>query len=361
MDPDFQNMVKSMVLRHGLGILSNGSKCRSALAEITKGAYQAEITLFLHTIESGCPKKIAAAGDSRSIRESLIHGLQEEYFILPPDAESVIALLGELLRKPDSAGAAGDGVSQAAETAADALVLVEGGTFLMGTARKEAYKRNDELPQHQVTVNDFLMGKYQVTQKEFRQIMKTNPSHFKGDDRPVEHISWYGAVEYCNKRSLQEGLTPAYQDSGGIIAFTLKADGYRLPTEAEWEYAAKGGSKATHVYLYAGSNDPAEVGWFKENSGDMTRSVGTKEPNTLGLFDLSGNVWEWCWDWYGEYSAQAQTNPVGPVSGDARIVRGGSWGSISRTLRSTERGRGDPGALSGSLGFRVVRSARPDK
>ena len=207
------------------------------------------------------------------------------------------------------------------------MVRINGGTFQMGS--NNGYR--DEEPVHTVTVSSFYMGKYEVTQKEYREVMGTNPSNFKGDNLPVEQVSWYDAVEYCNKRSQREGLTPAYtidksrKDPNNtstydtvkwVVTWNKNANGYRLPTEAEWEYAAKGGNGSPGNYTYAGSNNADEVAWY---IGSKTQNVGTKKPNGLGLYDMSGNVWEWCWDWYGSYSSAAQTDPAGASSGSHRV------------------------------------------
>jgi formylglycine-generating enzyme required for sulfatase activity len=216
------------------------------------------------------------------------------------------------------------------------FVLVPGGTFQMGSTTGI----DNEWPVHTVQVSSFYMGKYEVTQKEWMEIMGTNPSHFKGDTLPVENISWYDAVEYCNKRSLNEGLTPAYRidktrrdgnntneydEVKWVVTWDRTMNGYRLPTEAEWEYAAKGGNKDPVAYEYAGSNDPNSIAWYTDNSGGKTHPVGTKAPNSLDLYDMSGNVWEWCWDWHGDYGSGAQTDPLGASSGTSHVTRGGSW------------------------------------
>ena len=232
------------------------------------------------------------------------------------------------------------------------FVFIEGGTFLMGSNNGTRYEK----PPHQVTVKSFSMSKHEVTQKEWVEIMGSNPSHFKGDNRPVEMVSWNDAVEYCNKRSLKEGLTPAYQNSGGVIVCDFNANGYRLPTEAEWEYAAKGGNKDSITYAYSGSDNVETVAWYKDNSDDSTHDVGTKPPNSLGLYDMTGNVWEWCWDLYGRYSSESQTDPAGAPSGSRRILRGGSWISSSQYIRSASRTVLTPSARHSYLGFRLVRS-----
>jgi formylglycine-generating enzyme required for sulfatase activity len=199
------------------------------------------------------------------------------------------------------------------------------------------------------------MGKYEVTQKEWQEVMGNNPSYFKGDNLPVEQVSWSDAVEYCNKLSLKEGLTPAYRGSGDSIVCDFNASGYRLPTEAEWEYAAKGGNKDYMIYEYAGGNNADSVGWYNGNSGNRTHPAGTKQPNSLGLYDMSGNVWEWCWDWYGNYSSGIQNNPTGASSGTSRVCRGGGWYFTAALARSALRGDFTPSFWFYSVGFRLVR------
>ncbi|MDR1933300.1 MAG: SUMF1/EgtB/PvdO family nonheme iron enzyme [Spirochaetales bacterium] len=232
------------------------------------------------------------------------------------------------------------------------MVRVEGGTFQMGSANGD----DDEKPVHSVTVKSFYMAKCEVTQKEWQEIMGTNPGNFKGDDLPVENVSWYDAIEYCNKRSLKEGLTPAYRGSrDSTITCNFSATGYRLPTEAEWEYAAKGGDKDYLILSYSGSNNADAVGWYTDNSWRRTHPVGTKQANSLGLHDMSGNVWEWCWDWYGTYPRSALSDPAGAASGSGRVLRGGGWGSGAGNLRSADRDSGTPSNRYSSIGFRLVR------
>ena len=243
---------------------------------------------------------------------------------------------------------------------------------------------DDEGPQHSVTVGSFYMKATEVTQKEWREVMGSNPSYFKGDDRPVESVSWFDAVKYCNALSKKEGRTPVYRINGESVTANWSADGYRLPTEAEWEYAARGG---TTTAIYTGSltirglnNAPAldAISWYGGNSGYKypysegydssgwsekqynhnkagTRKVGQKRPNPYGLYDMLGNVWEWCWDWYGDYSSGSQIDPGGPSSGVYRVSRGGSWDYYGRLLRSANRGSYSPGNSTDRLGFRPVR------
>ncbi|MDR2534656.1 MAG: formylglycine-generating enzyme family protein [Treponema sp.] len=232
------------------------------------------------------------------------------------------------------------------------MVWISGGGFQMGSADGET----DELPVHTVQVSGFFLGKTPVTQKEYEALMGSNPSRHKGENLPVENVSWYDAVEYCNKLSILEGLSPAYSGSNDHIVCNFTVNGYRLPTEAEWEYAARGGNRDSLRFDYAGGNNITPLGWFKDNSEGQSHEVGTKLPNSLGLYDMSGNVWEWCWDWYGPYQAGNQEDPTGPASGAERVNRGGSWNSGGVQARSTYRSLGNPRSRYRDLGFRILRS-----
>ena len=239
------------------------------------------------------------------------------------------------------------------ENVSEDFVFVEGGTFLMGSTSGD----NDERPVHTVTLNNFYICKHEVTQAEWKAVMGSNPSYFSGDNRPVEKVSWNAAIEYCVRRSLAEGLTPCYRGSEGNFTCDFSANGYRLPTEAEWEYAAQGGNKSYIGTKYSGSNDIDSVAWHNGNSGSVTHDVMTKLPNVLGIYDMSGNVWEWCWDWYGNYSSSDQTNPVGASSGSGRVVRGGSWYYYASNCCVANRYYDSPGNTYYYHGFRVVRSS----
>ncbi len=184
------------------------------------------------------------------------------------------------------------------------MVYVAGGTFMMGSNVKY---RDNEQPVHKVTVSGFSIGRYEVTQAEWKAVMGNNPSEYKGDKRPVENVTWAQCQEFIRKLN------------------SLTGRKFRLPTEAEWEFAARGGNKS-HGYTFAGSNDIGSVAWYCENSRKYkSRNVGTKRPNELGLYDMTGNVEEWVQDWYGSYSAAAQTNPKGPSTGEAHVVRSSNW------------------------------------
>ena len=216
------------------------------------------------------------------------------------------------------------------------MVYVEGGTFDMGaTTEQGSDAESDEKPVHSVTLDGYYIGRCEVTQELWEAVMGRNPSKFKGAQNPVERVSWSDCQEFVSRLNSLTGRT------------------FRLPTEAEWEYAARGGKKSRH-YKYSGSGNIDDVAWYDNNSGGSTRPVGTKSPNELGIYDMSGNVWEWCSDWYGGYSAGAQTNPQGPSSGSRRVVRGGSWYRNARYCRVSFRNLDDPVSSNNNCGLRLV-------
>ncbi|WP_443901309.1 formylglycine-generating enzyme family protein, partial [Odoribacter laneus] len=218
------------------------------------------------------------------------------------------------------------------------MVQVEGGRFQMGGTPEQGSDANDwEKPVHEVTLSDYYMGKYEVRQSEWEAVMGNNPSYFKGDDLPVEQVSWKDCHEFIGRLNALTGLS------------------FKLPTEAQWEYAARGGS-LSKSYKFSGSNDLEEVGWYGSNSGNYTHRVGEKQPNELGLYDMSGNVWEWCEDWYGDYSSDSQSDPIGAVSGSFRVYRGGSRNSGARLCRVSYRLYNAPNRRNSFLGFRLVCS-----
>ena len=218
------------------------------------------------------------------------------------------------------------------------MVRVEAGTFTMGATAEMKDPWKEEKPTHQVTLtNDYYIGKYEVTQALWKAVMGNNPSNFKGDNLPVEQVSWDDCQEFISKLNRITGKT------------------FRLPTETEWEYAARGGKKS-RGYQYSGSNNLSEVAWYKENSGYKTHAVGTKQANELGIHDMSGNVLEWCQDWYGEYNSSSQLNPTGANSGSYRVRRGGCWFDLARYCRSSSRRSFTPGGRDNDLGLRLVLS-----
>jgi len=234
------------------------------------------------------------------------------------------------------------------------MARINGGSFRMGSSVYETGRSSNEGTQRQVTISGFYMGKYEVTQKEYLEVMGVNPSSFKGDDLPVEQVSWFDAIEYCNKRSQREGLTPAYTVNGTTVTWNRNADGYRLPTEAEWEYACRAGTTSPYN---TGTYVSDSTGWYSANSSNRTHPVGQKAANAWGLQDMHGNVAEWCWDWYGNYASGTQTDPQGATSGSNRVSRGGDWRSTASSVRSAYRHNVSPSNKSNTQGFRIVRNA----
>lgn len=221
------------------------------------------------------------------------------------------------------------------------MVDVAGGTFTMGgTSEQGSDVYDNELPTHSVTLSSFHLGKYEVTQALWQAVMGSNPSYFSGSDQPVEQVSW---------NDCQEFITQLNQ----LCSSQLNGKQFTLPTEAQWEYAARGGNQSMH-YKYSGNNTIGNVAWCYDNSGSTTHSVGTKSPNELGIYDMSGNVWEWCQDWYGSYSSSSQTNPTGPSSGYYRVYRGGSWSYNAEYCRVSNRNYYDLVNHYGNLGFRLA-------
>ena len=218
------------------------------------------------------------------------------------------------------------------------MVYVSSGTFTMGgTSEQGSDAYDDEKPTHNVTLSSYYICKYEVTQALWRAVMGSNPSNFKGDNLPVECVSWNDCQTFINRLNSYTGRN------------------FRLPTEAEWEFAARGGNYSRH-YKYSGSNNLDDVAWHGDNSDNRTHPVGTKQPNELGLYDMSGNVWEWCSDWYGSYSSYSQSNPTGPNSGSGRVERGGSWYDFARICRSSRRDFDAPSGSGNYLGLRLVLS-----
>jgi Uncharacterized conserved protein len=217
------------------------------------------------------------------------------------------------------------------------IVFVEGGTFMMGCSSEQGKDcKDDERPQHEVTLSSFNISKYLVTQRQWKLLLGEEPSGKKKcDNLPVEDVSWNDTQKFITALNAATGKN------------------YRLPTEAEWEYAARGGTKSKG-YKYSGSNNLVDVAWF-DKGGYSLEPVGTKQPNELGIYDMSGNVWEWCNDWAEEYTASPQRDPKGPSSGDFRVMRGGGWLNEARQCSVTCRSWSSPDSRFGKVqGFRLV-------
>ncbi|CRZ33494.1 formylglycine-generating enzyme required for sulfatase activity [Herbinix hemicellulosilytica] len=274
-----------------------------------------------------------------------------------------ILILGGCTRKTSKKASTDENIT-------NEMVFVEGGTFV---------NKNSTFYGKDIVINDFYISKYEITQYEWKMIMGDNPSEFKGDNYPVENVSWYDAIEYCNKRSIKEGLEPyynidktskdpfnisEYDDIKWTVTINENANGYRLPTEAEWEYAASGGQKSKN-YIYSGSDNADKAAWYWRNSGDeylkgdwswpkiasnnnRTKPVGSTKPNELGLYDMSGNVREWCWDWYTESDS---------AKGSAyKIWKGGGWMGDVVCCELSYRGKYEANGMGPDTGFRVCRN-----
>ncbi|MCA9122908.1 MAG: SUMF1/EgtB/PvdO family nonheme iron enzyme [Planctomycetaceae bacterium] len=236
------------------------------------------------------------------------------------------------------------------------LKLIQAGEFMMGSPAWESGACDEEKPQHLVRITrPYYLGIHTVTQSEYEQVIGRNPSQITGDhQQPVECVSWYDAVSFCNRLSDKEGLQLYYKIDGKAVSIN-GGSGYRLPTEAEWEYACRAG---TTTKWSCGDSERSleEFAWFSKNSGGQMHVVGTLRPNEFGIYDMHSNVWEWCWDWFQGYKADELTDPSGPVSGETRVMRGGSFGSSAFVCRAAYRLWNGPGHCSNVLGFRISRS-----
>lgn len=235
------------------------------------------------------------------------------------------------------------------------FIGLSGGNFTMGSRDDDEQAYNRERRRHRSHVSAFAIAATPVTQAQFRAVMGKNPSHFEGPDLPVEKVSWIDAIEFCNVLSDRENLTRCYQNDGKTWRWNRDADGYRLPTEAEWEFACRAGTTTQYGFV-AEEDKLSDYAWFDDNADDKTHPVATKRRNPWGLHDMHGNVWEWCWDWYASYDSSPKANFPGPTDGEDRVLRGGAFGVRSRLLRSAYRSRNAPTYRFRDRGFRCVRA-----
>jgi len=234
------------------------------------------------------------------------------------------------------------------------LITIPSGTFVMGTEDTDHDWFCHSRPVCEVRLDSFRLSVYEITQAQFEKVMGYNPSLMKGDDnRPVEQVSWLDAAAFCNKLSELAGLMPCYDIRNRTCIFSR--NGFRLPTEAEWEYACRAGTNAKY-YTGNGEGDLDRAGWYRSNSEGTTHPVGHKEPNAWGLFDMHGNVWEWCNDWQGNYKNHRNENPRGPNWGYSRVLRGGGWHYPAVGCRSAYRHKAKPEYRLSAVGFRIARS-----
>ena len=275
---------------------------------------------------------------------------------------------------PESTVEPEQGITSESVSIDDDFILIEGGAFQMGSPEDENWRIDDETP-HEVTVAGFYIDPHETTQDEWETVMGSNASTFTGEKLPVENISWLDAIQYANARSEAAGLTPAYAIDGESVTWNRAANGYRLPTEAEWEYACRAGTvtpfnlerslDADDANFYGHYPYEIEENYFDDSvlearPGEYrgkTVEVGGFTPNAWGLYDMHGNVNEWCWDWYGPYDAEDADNPVGPESGTRHVYRGGGWNDFGKNMRSAYRAAGQADMKSYNLGVRLVRNA----
>jgi len=238
------------------------------------------------------------------------------------------------------------------------MVSVKGGTFFMGSNENRVTERV-----HEVTIRPFLISDTVITQELYFSVMNENPSYFKGSDYPVDSVSWFDAIRFCNALSVRFGLSPAYVIDGDNVTWLRESKGYRLPTEAEWEFAARGGPYGASgpqdkVFFSGGdaSANPQDYCWYSINAKTSPRTVRGKLPNQLGIYDMSGNVWEWCWDWYSDYPTESVVDYTGPAAGKYRIYRGGSYLNNLNQLRVSFRIWDPPAHKAASRGFRIAQN-----
>ncbi|GHU24628.1 hypothetical protein FACS1894164_11700 [Spirochaetia bacterium] len=393
MDAHFETITNKAMQEHGVGLFADTQNCRATLVDYAEGKCQREIRRLCTLLEVDAYNQIITTQDIELTKDHLVHDMFNEYSVDRTLAREMIDFLvlvvcGKEAPVPIHVPPMMPVRSEIPVN----FVKIPAGTFTMGSPTSEANRYVDE-GQHQVTISKaFYMGKYEVTAGEFRHFVNAsgykteaetssggyvwinnnwamkadanwkNPYFTQTENSPVVCVSWNDAVQYCNWMNRQEGLTPAYTINGMNVTWNPNANGYRLPTEAEWEYACRGG---TTTPFSTGSNVSTSQanydgkypynGSAKGTYRGKTTPVGSFAANAYGLYDMHGNVWEWCWDWYGDYSRSPQVDPTGAAVGSYRVLRGGDWISNARLLRSAFRNGYTPTYRCSYLGFRVVR------
>ncbi|MDR2484547.1 MAG: formylglycine-generating enzyme family protein, partial [Treponema sp.] len=339
MNTNLLAVLKQMTARYGEEVLDDAERVKAGLNDLAQEEPKPIRIALVLCIESRGYTALKSAADpgERAARKAVIvQRVRKGHGTDPAFSAEALDLLEAALygaasppvpAPPKPAG------SQSAQGPVQPVpagfVKIPGGTFMMGSPADEPGRASNET-QHQVTVGSFYMGRYAVTQAEWRAVMGNNPSSFEGGSLPVECVNWYDAVEYCNKRSRREGLSPAYRINGTDVRWDRNVNGYRLPTEAEWEYACRAGTSGP---FSTGNNITTSQANYNGNypynnnakgaNRRKTVEVGSFGSNGWGLYDMHGNVWEWCWDWYEDYTGAAQTDPAGPSAGGDRVLRGG--------------------------------------
>jgi formylglycine-generating enzyme required for sulfatase activity len=422
----FNDLLLKVKDDYGFAFLNDVEKCKSILQDRAEGGFKKEIRMFLLGVESRHHEVLLSSNSPHDLKSELIADLENKFGISPIQAEETVMLflftlfgkersiegknfVGEtdlrikakegdyisqcdLAKRLEAQGKYEEAVhwyKEASNQGSDfykqslakgeepngifsisAFVYVKGGTFGMGSPRSE-WGRDTSEEVHDVKVSEFYIGKCLITQEEYENVMKSNPSLFRGAHLPVENLSWYDAIEYCNKRSSHEGLSPAcmintirndpnnlneFDAKRWVVTWLRNSDGYRQPTEAEWEFACRAGTSTPY---YTGNLINTSQANFngKGQTQNHTTKVGSFSPNPFGLYDMTGNVYEWCWDWFGAYEMKGtQSDPMGAPLGSHRTIRGGSWDRKLLTLRSAARIGSTPSLRSSEFGIRLVRS-----
>ncbi len=335
--------LRDIICKYGPNVVEEKEELESIINTLLLDESKRELNTLKMALREGVVKELNDGGESRAgicaskltdeyaIEKDISNWAVETWFFALTGKEIILSIPSKV-RNSKSAESRIEKPLNPAFVEKDDMVFVKGGYFLMGSNELE-----DEKPIHKVWVDDFYICKYEVRQKKWMKLMGNNPSYFKGDDLPVECVNWNDVQIYIRKLNKKTGRK------------------YRLPTEAEWEYAARGGNMSKS-YKFSGGNNLDEVAWYFSNSENKTHPVGTKEPNELGLYDMSGNVWDWCSDWYDNdyYKYSPERNPKGAIGGSKRSLRGGSWDYSDYSCGSSVRGYSNPDVRYSVIGFRII-------